>query len=445
MPPDACHDCGSSDVRTYLDNVALCDRCADRRVAGSTGYPELPEPPAPITLTDLEGQGHTLRFRLWRAPTGVEAELEEVGVPVGEGYHLSVLGSHDADLDQLIDHLRRRAGEELGRRYLVPNHHREGRVLAEEHDEVVGRLVWSDEGSEVGTPYNVIVDGRTLTWEELGRALEGYEGWCIRLVIESSIDDLRPDAEVISLRPSPPNHVASVSPSDALSPDCPTIEELLAGFLADQQARLSPRTYANYDSVVDLLRSCLNSYGHQHLDPSDQARFHAAFETDEEAFVRVFGADELVAAIPEFLGYFMVRKVMAGAELLRSAGTVTKKLAKWLGERGYLAEAAVADVVERGSEAARDLPRAERLSGLLHDLARKSTVDIHALADDDYVEDHLFIDRVEPGALWFEGEVGPLKVPKAASDLAQPGWSVNVVLGRVRGTWHLVEVGNVYP
>ncbi len=136
---------------------------------------------------------------------------------------------------------------------------------------------------------------------------------------------------------------------------------------------------------------------------------------------------------------------MAGAELLRSAGTVTKKLAKWLGERGYLAEAAVADVVERASEAARDLPRAERLSGLLHDLARKSSVDIHALADDDYLEDHLFIDRVEPGTLWFEGGVGPLEVPKAVSDLAQSGWSVNVVLGRVRGTWHLVEVGNVYP
>ncbi|MDQ6948564.1 MAG: hypothetical protein M3256_20465, partial [Actinomycetota bacterium] len=71
--------------------------------------------------------------------------------------------------------------------------------------------------------------------------------------------------------------------------------------------------------------------------------------------------------------------------------------------------------------------------------------DPDAVADEDWVEDYLQIERVESGALWFEGGVGPLKVPKQASGLAEVGWSVNVVLARVRGVWHLVEVGNVYP
>lgn len=168
MASDACQDCGSAEVRTYLDNVSLCDGCADKRVARMTGYPELPEPPPPMTLTDDDGRPHTLRFRLWRAPTGVETELEEVGVPVGEGFHMAVLGTHDANVDELIAHLRRRAHEEVGRRYLAPNKYRAGWVLAEEHDEVAGRLVWSDDGNEVGSPYDVIVDGRTLTWGELG-------------------------------------------------------------------------------------------------------------------------------------------------------------------------------------------------------------------------------------------------------------------------------------
>jgi hypothetical protein len=35
------------------------------------------------------------------------------------------------------------------------------------------------------------------------------------------------------------------------------------------------------------------------------------------------------------LGYFMVRKVIAGPSLLRTAGTVTKKLAAWLAAQGY--------------------------------------------------------------------------------------------------------------
>jgi hypothetical protein len=48
-------------------------------------------------------------------------------------------------------------------------------------------------------PYSVVVDGRTLTWEEFGEALEPFEGWRFRLVIEDPGIDLRPDAAVIEL------------------------------------------------------------------------------------------------------------------------------------------------------------------------------------------------------------------------------------------------------
>jgi hypothetical protein len=75
----------------------------------------------------------------------------------------------------------------------------------------------------------------------------------------------------------------------------PTIDEVLADFLVEQQKRLASLTFRNY-------------------------------------------AD---ANVGEFLDYFMIRKVMASEELLRTADTVTTKLAKWLGVRGYLDESAV--------------------------------------------------------------------------------------------------------
>ena len=56
-----------------------------------------------------------------------------------------------------------------------------------------------DEGDN-GKPYNVVVDGRTMSWEQLGMALEPYEGWGFRLVIEDRFRDVRSDAEVIELR-----------------------------------------------------------------------------------------------------------------------------------------------------------------------------------------------------------------------------------------------------
>lgn len=47
--------------------------------------------------------------------------------------------------------------------------------------------------------------------------------------------------------------------------------------------------------------------------------------------------------------------------------------------------------------------------------------------------------------LWFGGGVGPLEVGEAASRLAEPGWSVNIVMGRQGARWPMLEVGNVYP
>ena len=154
----------------------------------------------------------------------------------------------------------------------------------------------------------------------------------------------------------------------------------------------------------------------------------------------------IVEHFGEFLGYFMVRKVLASQELLRSAGTVTKKLAGWLFEHGYVSSDEREDGVEQGSRAARNLPRAERLANLLYEQSRSTPpFDPDALGRKDLVEDYLVIQRVEPEALYFSGGIGPLEVSTRASELAQVGWGVNATLARLNNTWRLVEVGNVYP
>jgi len=436
MQPGACQDCGATEVSTYLDSVPLCDRCADRRVSRLTGFPELPEPPEPITIRDPSGGSRTLRFRMWRVPTGIEVEIEETGVREGGGYQRAILGAHDADPGELVARLHSLAIDEVGRQYLELNPHRPGWLLVD--DVVEGHLVWS-EGHETGAPYDVVVDGRTLSWEEFGRTLEAYEGWRFRMELADRIDDVRPDASVTPLAPRGPNAEASVRPT------LPSIDEVLEEFLAEERARLAARTYRNYESVVDLLRSCLNNYGHQELGPAERMRFEVAFETDENAFVHLFGPTELIASLPEFLGYFMIRKVMAGEELLRAAGTVTKKLARWMADRGYLDAALAAAAADRAADATRDLPRAGRLSSILNEYAHETVVDLNSLDDDDYLEDYLSIERVDRGALWFEGGIGPVDVPVAASNLAQPGWSASVTIARLRGVWRLVGIGNVYP
>ncbi len=290
----------------------------------------------------------------------------------------------------------------------------------------------------------MVVDGRTLRWEDLGRALEPFEGWRFRLVIEDRSLDVRPDADVLALPVQ--QQVSPGAATEVASGPEATIDDVLTEFLAAQEQRLAARTFANYRTVIDLLRHCLNGYGHQYLDEDERARFEAAFDAgDEEAFVHLFGPEKIAEVVGEFLDYFMVRKVMAGEELLRAAGTVTKKLAKWMAANGYLDAEAAGEAVERGAGAARDLPRAERLSRLLDEHAQRVAKDYQRDPDDDVVDDYYTIERVEPGALWLTGGIGPVNVDTTASSLARPGWSVYLVLSRSPRGWEVLEAGNVYP
>jgi hypothetical protein len=94
---------------------------------------------------------------------------------------------------------------------------------------------------------------------------------------------------------------------------------------------------------------------------------------------------------------------------------------------------AAADAEERGGEAAPDLPAASRLTDALGEFCWGApSIDIDALPDDDLIEDSLQITRVQPGRIWL-GEVGPLALPKRATNGVQVGWEVWVVAARVGG------------
>jgi len=159
----ACEDCGEPDTNASLSGVEVCDGCFDRRISAHTGLPRLPDPPPPIVLAGPDGRRHRLRYRVWRAGVGIEVQLDETGVGVGEGYQFAVLGDNDADVDMLVAAVRSMAETEIGRQYLERTTDRH-RWMVGDDGEVAGRLVGNDDGDN-GAPYNVVVDGRMMTWE----------------------------------------------------------------------------------------------------------------------------------------------------------------------------------------------------------------------------------------------------------------------------------------
>ena len=236
----------------------------------------------------------------------------------------------------------------------------------------------------------------------------------------------------------------------------PNIRRVLEEFLEDQRTMLAPRTLAKYESVLELLRSHLDGYAYQGLSKPDAALFerhHSAEGDAHREFCELFGPEKIVDNLGGFLGYFMIRKVIAGEELLRAAGTVTKKLSQWLAAKGYVPRAEADEAAERGATASRELPKAERAARILRDASDQLGIDAAALADKDYLEfDHFSIVRVESGRVWLEvwadGKMrsrGPIPVPEPATQWLRPGWAISCSLGRVRKCWYLFEVANVYP
>ncbi|MCC7263715.1 MAG: hypothetical protein IT369_14465 [Candidatus Latescibacteria bacterium] len=234
----------------------------------------------------------------------------------------------------------------------------------------------------------------------------------------------------------------------------PTTEQIFAEFIEEQRPRLKPHTMGQYEAVIDLFSHFLNGYGHENLSPREAARFdkyYAATGAAHREFVQLFGPDRIVENLGGFLGSFLTHKVIAGAEFKRSAGTVTKKLCKWLVAKGHIGEEESAEGISRGADAARDLPKAERAARILFEAEAGNPQDFEDLEEEDYLDfDHFTIARIEPGMLWLRGGgkkglIGPVGVPAEATRLLQEEWELSCSLGRVRGQWHLVEMANVYP
>ena len=236
----------------------------------------------------------------------------------------------------------------------------------------------------------------------------------------------------------------------------PNIKQAFDEFLADQRKRLSPRTLKDYKDVIQLLTDYMNNYAYESLPKAESAFFdkhYNAHGKERRDYCELFGPEKITDELGMFLGYFITRKVMAGADFKRLAGTVTKKLSKWLYERKYISVEEAQQGVEEGADAAKNLPKAEKAAQILYTLAEDLDIDPNELSDNDYYDfDHYTIEKIEPEKLWlvvFDGKgkktIGPIAVPRQATGLLSEGWDISCALGRKRGKWMIIEMANVYP
>ncbi len=233
------------------------------------------------------------------------------------------------------------------------------------------------------------------------------------------------------------------------APANPNIEEVLERFLEDCRRQLKSATMRKYEDIIDLFQDSMDGYAHQYLDKGEAAFFDNLYNAEGKAhreFCQIFGPDKIPSNVGEFLGYFMPRKVMCSKELLKAAGTVMKKLGKWLAEHGYISNEWAENMIERGTEAATNLPVAEELAELLYEYANAHPISKWT----DEIEDYFTIEKVEPGKLYLsdfmgaKDEIITLLLPRNITNLCKVGWDISLFLGKTGRGWQIIESGGAY-
>ena len=127
------------------------------------------------SLNDTDGDPHVFNFatRLLGAEVSIEAYEENVE----PGYQFQVIG-RARDVQNLFHKLIAKMQRAFTRKHLTTH---EGRPAIEDDLAVRGRFDWDDDTN--GELPLLVIDGKPITWEELGRLLSSYEGWQFKIDI----------------------------------------------------------------------------------------------------------------------------------------------------------------------------------------------------------------------------------------------------------------------
>jgi hypothetical protein len=184
---ERCGRCGRTirpDETISVSDVGdRCYRCFNDETAKRLGVAFDNTPLQSIALIDQDGVTRTFEIRSMLVPTGHEMTAQEIPPREGGGHRFAVLGDVEADALTLFQRLYEKMRREMSVRHIELTEH--GWQLTD-RDELVGRIEW-DEDAEGATPV-LVVDGKALTWDAIGRMLMTFEGFTLHARVEDGID-----------------------------------------------------------------------------------------------------------------------------------------------------------------------------------------------------------------------------------------------------------------
>jgi hypothetical protein len=164
----------------------LCNHCNHSDVALEQGLHRFEHVSfEPVRVSDSDGQQHEFHFRVRLFGPGVALDAFELRDGCPAGYQFQAIGEPEGDLLALLGQLIAKIRRALAVRHIEDGPH--GPSIAERRV-VRGRIGWDPEQN--GQVPLLVVDGREITWDDLGRMLMTFEGSQFKLEIRDKSEEV---------------------------------------------------------------------------------------------------------------------------------------------------------------------------------------------------------------------------------------------------------------
>lgn len=222
------------------------------------------------------------------------------------------------------------------------------------------------------------------------------------------------------------------------------IAYIIEEFLVAQDKRLQPRTFRQYDYVMDSFSIYLNGYGLNHVNEEKENLVKKGSSFTECTPIETLNYYHY----SEFFEYFLVRKMLASESEMKQAVTVLRKFANWLFAKSYISSEKRDDLLSYFKDGqSQSLANSQKVSDLLYELSLNPPAHDY----EQILSDYFMIEKIKPGKLWMvdfytDGDViGPIIVTKEISTLVEKQWEISLTIGKHKNNWYVIESGNVYP
>lgn len=173
-----CELCGREDAYIHFGAEQICLFCYNEKMSEELGV-QAESYPTGITIRDGKGQAHEFRLRKRLDPIGVIMEADEQGTG---GYQFVADCELDGDQGALLLELIAKAERGMAEQYIEQRH-----VRTITNARLAGRVEWNPTDDEIPL---LVVDGKTYSWQEIGKMVMSYEGFQLKLELLDSSDEI---------------------------------------------------------------------------------------------------------------------------------------------------------------------------------------------------------------------------------------------------------------